>query len=316
MDEDRQEIKEESFLSFAPPEILLNIFSYTMPRDINNYYGVSSYWKSIIEENRFSITKRIGFNLFGVNLPIENMVKGDLEGNKAKRRKLYNSLLAIEEKLRKEFPSNPYPDAGAKDPKEATLKLCFASRYGYLPMARKLIMNWEKEVINTWEIQEASKMPASPLFLASQEGKEEVVKLLLESGADPNVYDKSSGVHPIHIATQQKHLGVMALLLKGGALPNISSEKYSLSPLYIACQNGFLEGAQLLLANGADIFFTYNNGVSCLFIAAQRNQAKICSFLMENGLSPSKARQDGMTPLSIAQRCNSTDALKVLTQGG
>jgi len=59
---------------------------------------------------------------------------------------------------------------------------------------------------------------ARPWDAASLHGREEVVKLLLDNGAEVDRARTDSGVTPLHAASQMGHLGVVeALLGKGGA---------------------------------------------------------------------------------------------------
>jgi hypothetical protein len=189
---------------------------------------------------------------------------GPIEGTEKFKGKSYE----IEKLLAERFPTNPRPDGAALDEAEATQKLCFATRRGFLPMVRNLVAAWKgnTKIVNDWPIQPESRMPASALFLAAQEGHIDIVRILLQNGADVNSIDENTGVNALLIATQQKRFDIMKLLLEAGAIPTRSEEQFNLSPLYISCQNGFLEGAKLLLDHGANLHFTYNNGVSVLFI--------------------------------------------------
>jgi ankyrin repeat protein len=85
----------------------------------------------------------------------------------------------------------------------------------------------------------------SLLRWASQNGHIEVVKLLLEKGANIHADDDFS----LRIASQQGHLEVVKLLIENGANVN-AQDDYSLR---WASQNGHIEVVKLLLENGADI---------------------------------------------------------------
>ncbi|MEQ1826410.1 MAG: PQQ-binding-like beta-propeller repeat protein [Pirellula sp.] len=57
----------------------------------------------------------------------------------------------------------------------------------------------------------------TPLSMACDHGREEIVRLLLEAQADPNTKDKFYRVSPLGWATMRKHKGVVGLLVKAGA---------------------------------------------------------------------------------------------------
>ena len=53
----------------------------------------------------------------------------------------------------------------------------------------------------------------TPLFLASQTGRLEIVRLLLKANADKDK-TKTDGTNPLHPAMEKGHLGIMQLLLE------------------------------------------------------------------------------------------------------
>lgn len=107
----------------------------------------------------------------------------------------------------------------------------------------------------------------------------EIVRLLIEHGADPNARDNGPGVTPLMIASWEKkefympklfyedqfkkancknNAGVMAELLKAGADPSIQfnqpdSECHGMTALMYSAQAGSLECVKILVEYGADI---------------------------------------------------------------
>ena len=67
-----------------------------------------------------------------------------------------------------------------------------------------------------WNVNETVN-DTSALYLASQEGHEEVVGLLLSKGADLEKVCAVNGKTPLFIACQKGHLGVVVILLRHGA---------------------------------------------------------------------------------------------------
>ena len=61
----------------------------------------------------------------------------------------------------------------------------------------------------------------TPLHIAALWGDVEIVEVLLERGADPNVKD-DNGQTPLHIAAQEGHVDVVRVLLERGADPRIA----------------------------------------------------------------------------------------------
>ena len=91
-----------------------------------------------------------------------------------------------------------------------------------------------------------------PLGLASFFGHVEVVRFLLESGAEVNTPSQNGlKVTPLNSAAAGRHYEIAMLLLEKGANPNIRQEG-DFVPLHSAAMNGQIEMVKLLLQFGAD----------------------------------------------------------------
>ncbi|XP_041378768.1 ankyrin repeat domain-containing protein 29-like [Gigantopelta aegis] len=65
----------------------------------------------------------------------------------------------------------------------------------------------------------------TPLMLASQDGHDDVIQLLLKSNGIMTNTQNKYGRTAIYIATQRGHSSVVTLLLNNGADPNIVTMK-------------------------------------------------------------------------------------------
>jgi ankyrin repeat protein len=79
----------------------------------------------------------------------------------------------------------------------------------------------------------------------------EIVKMLLQSGADPSVVVRS-GYTPLHIACGEKNIKVVKLLTEAGSDLSIRSTGGKWTPLHIACNFDNLEIVKILLEAGSD----------------------------------------------------------------
>ncbi|KAH7382754.1 ankyrin repeat-containing domain protein [Phaeosphaeria sp. MPI-PUGE-AT-0046c] len=147
----------------------------------------------------------------------------------------------------------------------------------------------------------------SPIQVAAETGHIEIVKLLLQNGADKNSLDRTS-LSPLHRAAFGGHLQVAKLLLDHGAFLN-APDLYGLTPfddaanqgadidtrdydgrtpLYKACSRGELRLARFLLDKGADL------------IASSAGHTEIVEALIDHGADISIPNEAGWLPLNMA----------------
>jgi ankyrin repeat protein len=117
------------------------------------------------------------------------------------------------------------------------------------------------------------------LMYAALEGKADIVRLLLEGGADPNAQDQDNWT-PLHFAAQSYDALVASILLEFGATLDVRN-KYGNTPLFIAVVNsrGSGELITLLIEKGSDKNLKNNYGVSPLSLAESIGNYDVAKFL-------------------------------------
>ncbi|KAA0717220.1 NF-kappa-B inhibitor epsilon [Triplophysa tibetana] len=90
----------------------------------------------------------------------------------------------------------------------------------------------------------------SALHTAVQKGNCDIIKMLLDAGADANQRDLGSGRSPLHMAVEGQRSAVVGLLLSAGSVVNQRSYAGH-SPLYLALYRPNKEVQALLSASGA-----------------------------------------------------------------
>jgi len=119
----------------------------------------------------------------------------------------------------------------------------------------------------------------TPLGLAAFLGGPEVVRVLLERGADADDDpDNPFGVRPVHAAGAAHDHETMRLLLEAGADPNLR-QRGGFVPLHEAAHSDDAEMARLLLAHGADPAIAADDGRDSLRIAADDGSSAVASLL-------------------------------------
>ncbi|XP_071323037.1 ankyrin-1 isoform X4 [Trachinotus anak] len=183
----------------------------------------------------------------------------------------------------------------------------------------------------------------SPLYMAAQENHLEVVKFLLENGANQSL-PTEDGFTPLAVALQQGHENVVALLINYGTKgkvrlpalhiaarnddtrtaavllqndpnPDVLS-KTGFTPLHIAAHYENMSVAQLLLNRGANVNFTPKNGITPLHIASRRGNVMMVRLLLDRGAQIDAKTKDELTPLHCAARNGHVRIIEILLEHG
>ncbi|XP_041969266.1 uncharacterized protein LOC121726098 [Aricia agestis] len=170
------------------------------------------------------------------------------------------------------------------------------------------------------------------LTLAAVSGNKNIIKILLQFGADPN---KGDFLYPLYIAAYFNNVEIISVLLKSGAQVNTRCEGGS-TPLHIAAIRGNTNVVEILLDNGADaeikddknrtalelaiankhflvvktlfqslkdiINSKGNDDYSLLHIAAQEGDCDIVRYLIREGANIHAKNLLGSKPIHIAAR--------------
>ena len=153
------------------------------------------------------------------------------------------------------------------------------------------------------------------LHRAAREGRADVVRLLLEEGADPNAPD-DSGVTPLHAAARghdwdQEATGaargeIAELLLNKGA--NLSATTWDgRAPLHAAASEGSAQVARVLIAHGAELNRKEVWGFTPLMAAAWEDQLELVDLLLAAG---------ARTNLGVSAMVGDVEAVLRTLEGG
>lgn len=152
----------------------------------------------------------------------------------------------------------------------------------------------------------------TPLTKAVTAGQIEVVRFLLDHGADIN-----GAGYPINVAVKSGNRTMVELLIKRGAKiddPDDSPNRSGTTPLYLAVQGGYQTITEVLLANHAKPN-PFNSGFTPLHYATQDGQDKLVKTLLAAGAKINCEDTRGQTPLSLAVKSGSLETVKTLLAG-
>lgn len=138
----------------------------------------------------------------------------------------------------------------------------------------------------------------TPLRLAVDKDNVEAVKLLLDAGANTEVF--WNGMTPLMEASQEGYTAVVRLLLEVGANPNFTNISGN-TPLMAAAHYGKVDVIELLLSHGANINAQNSHGFTPLHAAVNTNRSPAVRILLENGADQTLRNKQGQTALELAE---------------
>lgn len=162
---------------------------------------------------------------------------------------------------------------------------------------------------------------STPLHSASFGGHLEVVRFLLQKGAEIDAVN-GGGFTPLHLATFAGHREVVEFLLDQGANINALNEKMGATVLDLAftrdLQGGTLEIAPFLIEKGAEFDVNKKNrfGYTTLDMAIVFGHTQAAEYLIGLGADISSLRGDGNTPLINAIKRGRPQIAKLLIEKG
>jgi RNA polymerase sigma factor (sigma-70 family) len=142
---------------------------------------------------------------------------------------------------------------------------------------------------------------------------------------DPALLDTDSreGFTPLALAAHFGHLDVMRLLIDRGADVNrVATHRLAVTPLHAALFGRQVGAALLLIERGADVTLARGGsgwkraGWTPLHYAASMGFSTLVQPLLDRGADRSRADEDGKTPLDLAIDANHTGIVDVLRSRG
>jgi len=140
---------------------------------------------------------------------------------------------------------------------------------------------------------------ATPAMWAAQRGHYYVVYHLLTRGADPTMVD-ASGYNLLHLATFDGNVLLLVMLLHQG-LPVDSRDPQGHTSLMWAAYKGFPACVDLFLKWGADIRAVDESGFTGLHWALVRGNYACIEKLLEYGVDRFAVNNEGKTPAVVAE---------------
>lgn len=148
------------------------------------------------------------------------------------------------------------------------------------------------------DLEGSERNSFSPLLLACLRGNEDIIHALLEAGADVNRTTRE-GIGSIALCAGHAPTSTLVALHARGAGIE-SSNVNGQSPLMFAAANARVENLLWLLDNGADINRISHGGFSPLFFALKSKKPEPALLLIEKGADVGQKGQDGTSVIQLA----------------
>lgn len=183
--------------------------------------------------------------------------------------------------------------------------LFLAVANGHVPMAQLLLQN--KPIA---QLDLRGREGWTVLHKASHMGDEEMVTLLLQTGAMVNAEDYK-GMRPLHLAAQGGYIEVVRLLLLSHA-DVYATTTDQFTSLDHAVRNGHLEVSKMLLDEGAQINHCAQDSWTALLRAARSGYEHIVALLLDRGADILTEDHKGEIPLHAAARSGNIRVAQLL----
>ncbi|XP_044051096.1 histone-lysine N-methyltransferase EHMT1a isoform X2 [Siniperca chuatsi] len=145
------------------------------------------------------------------------------------------------------------------------------------------------------------KYPTRQLYISAKQGELQKVIHLLVDGKDPNfsMEGQNKGT-PLHAAASEGHQEICHMLVQAGANLDMFDDEQR-TPLMVACENNHLDTVKYLLRAGAAVSPKDIMGFTCLHLAAKLGHYDIVYHLLSKASKYINSQDDGgWTPITWA----------------
>ena len=166
------------------------------------------------------------------------------------------------------------------------------------------------------DVKTKDKNGKAAIVIATEKGYTEVLKLILENGADPNGhYFKNPKANLFVLSMHNNHLDAALVLLKSSATADFNQKyKEGKTALMIAIESKNQDFATYLLLKKFNVDACDDFGNTALMYAVKYDLFSTAKKLLELGADPTLRQVDGKTALDIAKSKNNQSLMRILSE--
>ncbi|KAK3586428.1 hypothetical protein CHS0354_017071 [Potamilus streckersoni] len=183
---------------------------------------------------------------------------------------------------------------------------------------RRAIMNFHENIVKTLINHGADifikmgRLQNMPLHLSAERGLDKIVKVLLEKGAS-TTKKNIRGHTPLHRASMNVHRSTKepsAIQKK----ERIGSGIRGVTALHYAARQGYVDVAECVIQAGGEVDIKDSFGQTPLYVASNFGHLDVVRLLVSKGANINITENHGFTPLHVAVYRERTDVVKFLAE--
>ena len=163
--------------------------------------------------------------------------------------------------------------------------------------------------------QHYSSRKYTVLIAVASSGKKnqcEIIRALLEHGADPNLRDNLDGRTALTAAVEKGDINIVTTFLEFEQANRFCTSNSGRGLIHYAAQFGHCDIVRLLKEKGLDVNMKDNNGLTPLHDAALFSQSDAVKALLELGADPGAVDNLDRRPVKLAAQNEDTDIVAIL----
>lgn len=181
-------------------------------------------------------------------------------------------------------------------------------------MCAAIFITWQLKLAAATQLL-YDQLQVERLHQYAEENNAEAVAVLLKGGVNPDDREEEHGRSAVHFASKAGSVEVLKVLMEYGANLNSRAKSESL-PLHYSSNMGHIEVTRFLLEKGADVDSRNQYGRTPLQYAANFKHTEVVALLLDYGADINARDVSGRTALRYAVVASDLDTIKLLLDRG